>query len=248
MLGPTLKWTDTTALFDLSIQCQSALAIRRKDPSTLNALDDQSTLDALVNRLDDQLRFRWMEQRQNTKPTFQYFADWIKDRAKISRLNKDTSTPKPSQTHTETPQFSQSLIKTPSNFNNRSSVQTSKPVQRSSSRDSQRSNPGDREFRDTVRKLHKNTPSNSNYKNQRTNPGDKPYSSPFRPPRSRDQSPSTSEPSCAWCSANGRPHVHATSDCAMLKMPTPSTNGKSSTEINCATGALLKDICGESAP
>ena len=79
------------------------------------------------------------------------------------------------------------------------------------------SNPGDREFRDTVRKLHKNTPSNSNYKNQRTNPGEKPYSSPFRPPRSRDQSPSTNEPSCAWCSANGRPHVHATSDCAMLK-------------------------------
>ena len=56
--GPQLQWTDTSALFDLSIQCQSALAIRQRNRSTLNALDDQSTIDALVNRLDDQLRFR----------------------------------------------------------------------------------------------------------------------------------------------------------------------------------------------
>ena len=101
ILGPQLKLTDTSSLFDLLVQCQSAIAIRQRDPATLNALDDQSTIDALVNRLDDQLRLRWMEHRQDVKPTFQFFAQWIKDRAKISRLNRDTSVPRQSQTHTE---------------------------------------------------------------------------------------------------------------------------------------------------
>ena len=185
LIGPTIIWTDTTALFNLSIQCQSALDICHTNPATLNALDDQSTIDAIVNRLDDYLRTQWMQHRRLTKPTFEFFVDWLEEWADISRINRDTSSSIPTQSHIETPQFNKSLIRTPSNLNNRNQLQTPKPVLRSSSRDSQRSNPGDREFRDTVRKLNKNTPSNSNYKNQQTNPGVKTYNPSSRPLRSR---------------------------------------------------------------
>ena len=158
-----------------------------------------------------------MQHRRLTKPTFQFFTEWLEEWADISRINRDTHTSKPTQSHIETPQFNKSLIKTPSNFNSRSTVQSPKQVQRSSSRDSQRSNPGDRDFRDTVRKLHKNTPSNTNYKNQQVNPGENPYRPPFRVSRNQDRSPSTSKPKCAWCTDNGLAHNHVTPDCAMLQ-------------------------------
>ena len=90
LTGPIIKWTDTNALFNLSIQCQSALDIRHSNPTTLNALDDQSTIDALVNRLDDHLRTQWMQHRRLTKPTFQFFPDWLEEWADISRINEDT--------------------------------------------------------------------------------------------------------------------------------------------------------------
>ena len=90
--GPKITLADTSSLFRTSMHCQSAMAIRQSDPNTLRSLDDQSTLDSLVNRLDTQLRVQWLQHRQNIKtPTFQQFADWKKIWANISRMDKDIS-------------------------------------------------------------------------------------------------------------------------------------------------------------
>ena len=36
-------------------------------------------------------------------------------------------------------------------------------------------------------------------------------------PRSRDASPKSKEPWCAWCTENGRTHNHTTANCSMLR-------------------------------
>ena len=173
LTGPTIKWTDTTALFNLSIQCQSALDIRQSNPTTIHALDDQSTIDALVNRLNEYLRSLWMQHRRLIKPTFQFFADWLEEWADISRINKDTCPSTSVQSQIEMPLPSKGLTNTSSNFNSKRHLQPLKPVQRSSSRGSQKSNPGDREYRDTLEQIHNQTPNHTNYKFQKHQPGRK---------------------------------------------------------------------------
>ena len=153
-----------------------------------------------------------MEHRQDVKPTFQFFAQWIKDRAKISRLNRDTSAPRQGQTHTETSSI-KSLTNPSSNFNSKRPLQPLKPVQRPSSRGSQRSNPGDREYRDVVKQIHNQTPKYSNHKFQKNSPGE---TSPLHRPQHRDQSSPSMNLECAWCTDNGKSHNHATPDLSLI--------------------------------
>ena len=112
--GPKITLADTSSLFRTSIHCQSAMAIRQSDPNTLRSLDDQSTLDSLVNRLDTHLRVQWLQHRQNIKtPTFRQFADWIKIWANISRMDKDIS---PHQTPSNYAQAAKNAITTSHNM------------------------------------------------------------------------------------------------------------------------------------
>ena len=117
------------------MDCQSAIAIRNTNPDSLRALDDLSILDAIVNRLDSDLRVQWLQHRRTTStPTFQLFSDWVKTWAEISRLDKDT------MSHHNQPYLETALkLKTTSTPTTPKGVHTTNPG-------------GDKEYRDTLKK------------------------------------------------------------------------------------------------
>ena len=158
-----------------------------------------------------------LQHRRLIKPTFQFFADWLEEWADISRINKDTCPSTSVQSQIETPLPNKGLTNTSANFNSKRPLQPLKPVQRSSSRGSQKSNPGDREYRDVVKQIHNQTPKYTNYKFQNSSPGEKQRTFPFRHPQSRDHSPPLMDRKCAWCTENGITHNHATPDCVMFQ-------------------------------
>ena len=74
--GPKIHFNDTSSLYDLAMHCQSAVAIRSRPSNSLIILDDPSTLDFVVNRLDEQLYAQWLLYSQVLEvPTFEHFAD-----------------------------------------------------------------------------------------------------------------------------------------------------------------------------
>ena len=83
--GPKVNFNDTSSLYELAIQCQSAVAIRSRPSNSLIILDDPSTLDFVVNRLDEQLYTQWLLHSQVLEvPTFEHFADWATKWADLS--------------------------------------------------------------------------------------------------------------------------------------------------------------------
>merc|ERR1712240_80217 len=55
--GPDVKAEDATALLTFTLQCQSALALHHHKP--IASLEDHTTMDAVVGRLDKVLRREW---------------------------------------------------------------------------------------------------------------------------------------------------------------------------------------------
>ena len=230
MKGPTISLADTTALFNLSMHCQSAIAIRNADPSTLRALDDQSILDSLVNRLDSQLRVQWLQHRRNTKtPSFELFTEWVMTWAEISRMDKE------SRLHHATPSYAEATSTT--------KTDTTRPSarngQQSRIQNPQKPTPkGDREYRDTLRQR-ANTPPPLSGGVGTTNPPSRSNSPRTTSPKrdranallnttqQRRNSFDTTLPlypsgkdmdmKCAWCYHINKPHNHATPDCASFK-------------------------------
>ena len=145
-----------------------------------------------------------MEHRQDVKPTFQFFARWIKDRAKISRLNKDTSAPQ----QKTVPKTTSSTATTTSSLQTAQTQRMRNPMLRV-----QRSTPGgDKEYRDTVRRRPSTTGTPNRRKNSPSN-----FSNQTRPSKSRENSPKPNKLWCAWCTENGRAQNHSTVNCAMFK-------------------------------
>merc|ERR1711873_181614 len=65
--GPDVRADDAFALLSLTLQCQSALALHRHTPTA--SLEDHTTMDAVVGRLDKVLRREWFTSQTNALPT-----------------------------------------------------------------------------------------------------------------------------------------------------------------------------------
>ena len=203
------------------MDCQSAIAIRNTNSDSLRALDDLSILDAIVNRLDSDLRVQWLQHRRTTStPTFQLFSEWVKTWAEISRLDKDT------MSHHNQPYLETTLkLKTTSTPTTPKVVHTTNPG-------------GDKEYRDTLKKRRDISPALSVNKGQAFQKNVRPQSPrPSGSPRGRDTSPKPTnqaknsgykplqsklpinplggnmELQCAWCYHLNIPHQHTTIKC-----------------------------------
>ena len=94
--GPEIGFKDTAMLFDLAMNCQSAVAIRRHSPNSLPIIDDPTTLDLAFNRLDMQLRAQWLKATiEIDVPTFTTFSNWVTRWADLSHRHvRDTNNTK----------------------------------------------------------------------------------------------------------------------------------------------------------
>ena len=198
--GPKVHFNDTSSLYELAMHCQSAVAIRSRPSNSLIILDDPSTLDFVVKRLDEQLYAQWLLHSQVLEvPTFEQFADWATKWADLShRHSCDT------------------YIPTESKINRRASSNAQIPTQNDSKSSQRNSSNGSKEYRDTVRRSRNSSPiSTINQQSQQPRPGEKLFALPARSTRSR--TPSTPEVMCAWCTTNNMAHNHTTPDCNLIK-------------------------------
>ena len=225
--GPDVKAEDASALLSFKLQCQSALALHRHTP--IASLEDHTTMDAVVGRLDKVLRREWFTHVQTLPahhahmPTFQDFTAWMQQKSHIarldrsSRLDRDKYKSSPITAHA-TPKTASSISTPPSLPQAAQTQKMQSPLPKA-----QRSTPGgDREYRDATRKKRNSHPTTAS----NTNMTEKVYH-PSRASGSREISPERSmsgliiahpiDEWCAWCTENGRPHKHSTANCAMLK-------------------------------
>ena len=91
--GPKIGFNETTMLFELAMNCQSAVAIRRHSPNSLSILDDPTTLDLIFNRLYMQLLAQWLHVTMEIDvPTFTTFSNWVTRWADLSHRHvRDTN-------------------------------------------------------------------------------------------------------------------------------------------------------------
>ena len=186
-------------------------------------LDDPSTLDAMVNRLDDSLRREWFKHRTTLAdraeaPSFSDFVVWIEEQTTIARYERN-SRPNTTQSYAEATHNSKLYNKS---YN--TPQQPKRPFQ-------QRTNPGEREYRDALRQRRD---SNTNPSTPTRGRSPSPNRTPS--PKTRSPSPSrngnnvhkqatpqkTSKPDatqnkCAWCTEQGTNHNHTTPNCAFFK-------------------------------
>merc|ERR1712240_89824 len=168
--GPDVKAEDATALLTFTLQCQSALARHHHKP--IASLEDHTTMDAVVGRLDKVLRREWFTHVQTLPayhahmPTFQDFTAWMQQKSHIarldrsSRLDRDKYKSSPITAHA-TPKTASSISTPPSLPQAAQTQKMRSPMQKAG-----RGTPGgDREYRDATRKKrnsHPTTASNTN--------------------------------------------------------------------------------------
>ena len=150
--GDALTQTNTQSLFAFSQNCESVLDLRQRIPHFLPELDEKTTLDVLIQRLDPYLHNKWLEHRVSNlddldTPSFIHFAQWIRKQAAISRYMSDT---RPSQSHMD---FS----------NNHQKQNAPKPASTSSD---QKERCGSREYRDAVKRSRSPSPTPINNSNR----------------------------------------------------------------------------------
>ena len=216
--GTDVKAEDASALLTLTLQCQSALALHRHKP--IASLEDHTTVDAVVGRLDKVLRREWFTHVQTLPahhahmPTFQDFASWIQQKSQIARLDRssrhdrDKYKPNSGSAHAEVVPKTASSVPTPPSLPK--TAQTQK--MRSPLPKAPRSTPGGgKEYRDAIRSS-KSPPHASTFN---INMPESAYHSPSTP-RSRDTSPKTNKLWCAWCTEHGLAYNHSTANCYKL--------------------------------
>ena len=197
--GEALAQSKTQSLFAFSQNCESVLHLRQRNPRFLPELNEKTTLDALIQRLDPYLLNKWQDHRVSNledldTPSFIHFAQWIKKRAAISRNMQDT---RPSQSH----------------LNFRTDNQKEKPSKAASTSSNQKPRVGSKEYRDAVKRNRSPSPTPINNSNKTPNnslfPKHVPSSSNLRDKISNTQ--------CAWCVANDLIHNHTTDKCNLIK-------------------------------
>ena len=196
--GPDVKADDASALLTFTLQCQSALALHHHKP--IASLQDHTTVDAVVGRLDKVLRREWFTHVQTLPahhahmPTFQDFASWIQQKSHIARLDRssrfdrDKYKPKSGQAHADAVPKAASSIPTPPS--SPQATQTQK-MRSPMPKVQQRIPRGDKEYRDAIRS-NRNPPYATTLNN---NMPEKIHQSP-NAPRQRDTLPTTDE---SWC-------------------------------------------------
>ena len=167
--GPQIKSTDTSALVSFSTQCHAALSLHLSNRHAIPSLQEQGTLDSIVNRLDITLRREWFTHRmtlgaRREEPTFDDFASWISRQTHIARFERNL---RPSLT---TANPSEGLSKPTNNKDTPTTPYQNQQIP--NKRSNQKINPGgDKEYRDYLRSSRSNSPQGKNL------------------PKSRDMSP-----------------------------------------------------------
>ena len=236
--GPDVRAQDATALLSFMLQCQSALALHRHKP--IASLEDHTTMDAIVGRLDKVLRREWFTHLQTLPthhahmPTFKHFAAWIQQKTQIARLDRssrlDSGKNKPSsdRAHADaTPIFLTASAHQPScSDTSPTSTPTASPTS---------TPPGSPQPAQSQEIAHaKQSPMP---KAQRSTPGgDKEYRDitrrkPYPPdvftfnantPKEAYHAPRrTDDPDaswCAWCTEQGATYNHTTANCIGLRL------------------------------
>jgi hypothetical protein len=80
--GPTISERSDN-LFKFSQDCQLVMELHRSNPALLTSLDEQTNLEAITNRLDDQLMDKWLAHQEDgsgesAEESFEVFARWIR--------------------------------------------------------------------------------------------------------------------------------------------------------------------------
>ena len=224
--GPDVRAEDATALLIFTLQCQSALALHRHNP--IASLEDHTTMDAVIGRLDKILRREWfthlhtLPTRHTHMPTFQDFASWIQQKSHIARLDKSSRLDR--DKYKSSPSTAHATPKTVSSIPTPPSLPQAAQTQKmqSSTPKARRGTPGgDKEYRDATRNS-RNPPHASTFN---INMPKELHLAP-NAPRSRDASPKLKEFWCAWCTENGRAHQHSTANCSMLQNANASDQWK----------------------
>lgn len=148
--GPTITTTDSDKLFLLAHNCNTALELRKRDPTVLASLEETSQQDNIINRLGPHLYQKWHEHHQDklrdvSPIPFNAFELWIDAQAtlqlrcqnnRVYALQKGaraaTTWQRPSP-KTNTQQFNTSRNTTPNNqhtFQNSPSVNWRRPEPR----------------------------------------------------------------------------------------------------------------------
>ena len=202
--------------------------MKETDPKAIQTLNNPGTIDLITNRLDNALKDKWFDHqstllRGSDVPEFEDLADWIEKRAEVARNTNNSRPSSPIHTYAQATQNTKDPITT--------SYHTPQQPQ---NQYKQRTSPGDKEYRDTLRQRR------SSYPTQQSPPqGRSPSPTQSSSPRTRSPSPNRSRDTtpkptphpiqnrmpnqnalnkkCAWCTENGTEHNHTTPNCLLLK-------------------------------
>ena len=132
-------------MYDLAMHFQSAVAIRSCPSNSFIILDDPSTLDFVVNRLDEQLYAQWLlHSKVLEAPTFEYFADWATKWVDLSNRHSFDV-----------------YILIESKINSRASSNAQTFTQKDSKSSQRNSSYGSKEYRYTVTRSRNSSPTNT---------------------------------------------------------------------------------------
>lgn len=230
---PEVGPNDPDALFTIARNCKTVMNLGISSPSITNSLNQQTTFDLIINRLETPIDVDWIKYRrsyipaQDTTP-FNHFATWIQEQAKIY-LEK---------LKTKVPQTVVSRVKP--------NLSLSGPIRKSSfSRqynDTQRSR-GFNNFTNTStrKNFNNNSQLNSSHPSEFEQPlhNSTRQSSPFNYSRQKTTNISNSEQQsntsttpqikdifCAWCHYSGKGFNHTTPNCWFFTQATPEDRWK----------------------
>ena len=189
---------DASALLAFTLQCQLALTLHNS--KSIASLEDHTTVDAVVGRLDKVLRREWFTHlltlpgHHAYMPTFRDFASWIQQKSHIARLDRssrlDRDKYKTGTNQANTKTMPKSTATTPLT----AGTQPATSFQRTQkfTPKAQKSTPGgDKQYLDTTRRRQSPPNTSTFQRNMPTNVSDSPRLS-----RNRDISPKTNN---SWC-------------------------------------------------
>ena len=226
--GPKITHHNPDGVFSFANSCKAIVTLKESSPEMLIALQQQTSFDTIINRLDDPLRLEWHRYRRNELENYQSvpfpeFAAWTRKQARVALDEQNTKTNIPKETrsqqddkHTHPPPRSGNHWNRSNQQGNRSPNLTRRSSYSKEYNVSQRTR--------GVNRTTYTTDGNRRYTPQLNSSGRS--NSEFERPlheSTRASSPDNTlgaqkiiEMRCAWCLEQDRPHRHPTEKCGFL--------------------------------
>ena len=95
--GPIISCDDPDSLFAFARNCQTAVELQQHNPGLLASLEEQTTQDTIVRRLEQRLYVEWHKHRReqfqaDTHVPFRRFVSWLDTQAEIYLDCQNTAT------------------------------------------------------------------------------------------------------------------------------------------------------------